>query len=668
MPDLPFDLTDQTIKELAIDDAVARQNVAWFADRYGAQAGAYRLLACYAAMPLVLTPELLNYLHNRFLANAGLPWVAEVDLLLSELVHPVGEELYAMPPATRAYLLEELRRRVGDAELANVARVLLHYTRRLARTNPALDDEELRAQQWAAMVYLDELRPTAVREVAETFRALAEQLTARPASAPIDMQRAEFARLAHITQMLEPQIQAYPELVEYAAMVSRLLAGEEIGAAAVSVQVEEVTLRVPTQLRPLPLSTTTHAFVDVDVRVALAPDGLYTIDISVLGETSTCSQTPDLRPFQPLMERWRQGGSDALSVLEGQTLGRQLYDFLFARDELALFPRTKAGAVGLYGARTRLCLQLGPPELAALPWELLYDGSDFLGQAVDMALLRTLSLHKAASPQLSAPLRLLAVTPITFDWVEIPAGPFLLGSDKKKDDQAFDDELPQQSVTLPAYRIARTPVTVAQFAAFVQATGYQTDAEKRGSAYVWTGSKYDDVKGANWQHPRGPKSDVRQKQDHPVTCVTWQDAVAFCVWASEVTGTTIRLPSEAEWEKAARGTDGRIYPWGNDKPTKEHCNFNMDVGDTTPVGRYPKGASPYGLLDVAGNVWEWTNSLWIAYPYDPADGREDSYSEGSRTVRGGSVYLIARNVRCACRDSNVIPDDDVGLRVSSPGF
>jgi sulfatase modifying factor 1 len=880
MPDLPFDLTDQTIKELAIDDAVARQNVAWFADRYGAQAGAYRLLACYAAMPLVLTPELLNYLHNRFLANAGLPWVAEVDLLLSELVHPVGEELYAMPPATRAYLLEELRRRVGDAELANVARVLLHYTRRLARTNPALDDEELRAQQWAAMVYLDELRPTAVREVAETFRALAEQLTARPASAPIDMQRAEFARLAHITQMLEPQIQAYPELVEYAAMVSRLLAGEEIGAAAVSVQVEEVTLRVPTQLRPLPLSTTTHAFVDVDVRVALAPDGLYTIDISVLGETSTCSQTPDLRPFQPLMERWRQGGSDALSVLEGQTLGRQLYDFLFARDELALFPRTKAGAVGLYGARTRLCLQLGPPELAALPWELLYDGSDFLGQAVDMALLRTLSLHKAASPQLSAPLRLLAVTaapldagrldqaaerhklmqvvgplavagqlevtwlehatlqslagalaqqqfhifyfsghgvadqhggaamlvladedgrahlvgandlipllaghaslrltilntaesaridagalglaatlvqagipavigmqgaitddsairftqrffdalargqtiaeavqasrrelaqaapawcewalpvlytaaademlfppteiredppapdppPITFDWVEIPAGPFLLGSDKKKDDQAFDDELPQQSVTLPAYRIARTPVTVAQFAAFVQATGYQTDAEKQGQAGIWNGKEWGWVKGANWQHPRGPKSDVRQKQDHPVTCVTWQDAVAFCVWASEVTGTTIRLPSEAEWEKAARGTDGRIYPWGNDKPTKEHCNFNMDVGDTTPVGRYPKGASPYGLLDVAGNVWEWTNSLWIAYPYDPADGREDSYSEGSRTVRGGSFFYNARLVRCACRCNLFDPNVDVVLRVSSPGF
>lgn len=245
MNDPRFDPTDLTMDALAVDDAVARQSVAWFVDRYGAQADAYRLLACYAAMPLVLTPELLNYLHNRFLADAGLPWVAEVDLLLSDLVHPVVDDLYAMPPATRAYLLAELRQRVGDDRLANVARVLIHYTRRLARANPALDDEELRAQQWAAMVYLDELRPTAVREVAQAFRAVADQLHAQPASAPFDMQRAEFARLAHITQLLAPQIQAHVELVEYAKLVSRLLAGETVDGAPTSVQVAGTTLTVP---------------------------------------------------------------------------------------------------------------------------------------------------------------------------------------------------------------------------------------------------------------------------------------------------------------------------------------------------------------------------------------------------------------------------------------
>ncbi len=290
-------------------------------------------------------------------------------------------------------------------------------------------------------------------------------------------------------------------------------------------------------------------------------------------------------------------------------------------------------------------------------------------QAIAQKLLP--ALQRALRPDASAahaPPPTPKPPPVTFDWVEIPAGPFLMGSDKQKDPQAFDDELPQHTITLPAYRIARVPVTVAQFAVFVAATGHKTEAETRGSAWVWTGKGYDDVKGASWQHPRGPKSDVRQKQDHPVTCVTFRDAVAFCAWASEVTGATIRLPTEAEWEKAARGTDGRLYPWGDEKPTQDLCNFNMNVGDTTPVGSYPKGASPYGVLDMSGNVWEWTSSLWKGYPYDPADGREDAHDEGSRIVRGGSFFNHDGFVRCACRDGDVDPSDDVGLRVASPGF
>ena len=212
--------------------------------------------------------------------------------------------------------------------------------------------------------------------------------------------------------------------------------------------------------------------------------------------------------------------------------------------------------------------------------------------------------------------------PIAFDWVTIPAGEFLMGSDKTKDKLAFDDETPQHTLHLPEYRIARVPVTVAQFAAFVGATGHKTTAEVQGSAWNWTGSKWEEIKGADWAHPRGPESDVRAKQDHPVTCVSWHDAVAFCKWAG------VRLPTEAEWEKAARGTDGRIWPWGNREPNSGVCNFNMTVGDTTPVGRYPDGKSPYGLLDVAGNVWEWTSSLWgkevdkpeFGYPYDARMG------------------------------------------------
>jgi formylglycine-generating enzyme len=268
--------------------------------------------------------------------------------------------------------------------------------------------------------------------------------------------------------------------------------------------------------------------------------------------------------------------------------------------------------------------------------------------------------------------------PIEFDWVIVPAGEFLMGSDKSKDEKAFDDELPQHKLYLPTYRIARVPVTVAQFRTFVEAAAYKTTAEARGSALIWNGSKWKDVKGANWAHPRGPDRDVKQKAEHPATCLSWHDAMAFCAWAG------VRLPSEAEWEKAARGTDGRIWPWGNQQPSKDLCNcnfsFNMNVNDTTPVGIYPQGASPYGALDMAGNVWEWTSSLWgedssrptYGYPYNSDDGRENLSAPDSvrRALRGGSYHNLVSSVRCAVQ-SRFIPvygSIDDGFRVMSHGY
>ena len=259
---------------------------------------------------------------------------------------------------------------------------------------------------------------------------------------------------------------------------------------------------------------------------------------------------------------------------------------------------------------------------------------------------------------------------IEVDWVTIPAGEFLIGSDKSRDKNAFDNELPQHRLHLPAYRITRTPVTVAQFEAFVKATGYKTTAEKEGSAYAWTGSKWEDIKGANWRNPRGPDSNVNEKAQHPVTSVSWHDARAYCAWLSQELGQKIRLPTEAEWEKAARGTDGRIYPWGNDAPDQKCCNFEMNVGDTTPVGKYASGASPYGCLDMAGNVWEWTSSGFTPYPYEGGDGREDLDSGARRVLRGGSFVSLRRHVRCAVR-FNFVPVNRLyngGFRVLSPGY
>jgi len=145
-----------------------------------------------------------------------------------------------------------------------------------------------------------------------------------------------------------------------------------------------------------------------------------------------------------------------------------------------------------------------------------------------------------------------------------------------------------------------------------------------------------------------------------VLCVSWYSAVAFCEWLSQETDKNFRLPTEAEWEKAARGTEGWIYPWGDERPTAELCNFDSNVNHTTPVGQYsPQGDSPYGCADMAGNVWEWTRSLLgkgrakpdFGYPYDPGDGREDlkAASEVRRVLRGGAFGSVARRVRCACR-------------------
>jgi formylglycine-generating enzyme required for sulfatase activity len=222
-----------------------------------------------------------------------------------------------------------------------------------------------------------------------------------------------------------------------------------------------------------------------------------------------------------------------------------------------------------------------------------------------------------------------------------------MGSDPGKDENACGNEQPQHTLHLPEYYIAKTPVTNAQYAAFVEATGQEPPKH-------WKGGK----------PPRG-------KEDHPVVTVTWHDAMAYCQWLAKVTGKPYRLPSETEWEKAARGTDGRMWPWGDEPPDENRCNSANYVGDTTPVGQYsPGGDSPYGCVDMAGNVWEWTRSVYKDYPYYPEDGREDPKAGGIRVLRGGTFYDLQGVVRCASRARDY-PDlwlNGLGFRlVVAPG-
>jgi formylglycine-generating enzyme required for sulfatase activity/tRNA A-37 threonylcarbamoyl transferase component Bud32 len=275
---------------------------------------------------------------------------------------------------------------------------------------------------------------------------------------------------------------------------------------------------------------------------------------------------------------------------------------------------------------------------------------------------------------------------VTMEMIRVPAGEFLMGS-SISDTALYTDELPQHSVTLDEYLIARYDVTNAQFRAFVQATGYKTTAEQQGSGLAYNGTNFLDTKGADWQHPRGPNSNIDGQDNYPVVLVSWDDAVAFCKWASQVTGRKVQLPSEAQWEKAARGPstgsgstgsgstdsgtagDGRLFPWGNSEPTSSQLNFNNNVKDITPVGKYsPAGDSPYGVADMAGNVWQWTNSLYKPYPYSANDGREDLSSRDLRVLRGGGFGNGRRGVRSAIRNK-LTPDYHsgvLGFRVVAP--
>jgi eukaryotic-like serine/threonine-protein kinase len=236
--------------------------------------------------------------------------------------------------------------------------------------------------------------------------------------------------------------------------------------------------------------------------------------------------------------------------------------------------------------------------------------------------------------------------------VYVPAGEFYMGyQEYTASDPRYDLQFPKHIVALDSYWMDKTEVTNAMFSKFVDATGYVTEAEKRGNGHVALPKVYwKRVDGASWENPLGPDSNIKKLKKHPVVQVSWNDANAYCQWAGR------RLPTEAEWEKAARGLDLRIYPWGNTEWTGELANLpdknfaqyidfaavKSEVDDgytyTAPVGSYPKGASPYGVLDMAGNVWEWVYD-WIGKEYisdAPAENPSGPSSGVMRVIRGMS--------------------------------
>jgi iron(II)-dependent oxidoreductase len=222
---------------------------------------------------------------------------------------------------------------------------------------------------------------------------------------------------------------------------------------------------------------------------------------------------------------------------------------------------------------------------------------------------------------------------VTEIMVEIPSGPFVMGQD-----DGDREDRPAHEVDLPAYEIDKFEVTNADFAAFVDATGYQSDGEKIGKLY-WLDSFKEG------------------KESHPVVRVTWNDAVAYCEWVGK------RLPTEAEWEKAARGTESLRFPWGNEwDPGKANVK-ETGLRSTAVVGSFGAGASPFGVEDMAGNVWEWTGDWYEAYPGNSAGDRY--YGEQCRVTRGGGWFddepqVTTFNRNCGVPDKTL--NDDLGFR------
>ncbi len=235
-------------------------------------------------------------------------------------------------------------------------------------------------------------------------------------------------------------------------------------------------------------------------------------------------------------------------------------------------------------------------------------------------------------PVIVAPVKAEVVLPPK-EMVRIPAGEFLYGDEKAKH-------------FLAEYYIDIYPVTNADYKKFVEAGGYKKKKYWTEEGWGWI-QKEGHKKPKLWDDE---KYEAFNRPEHPVVGVSWYEAWAYAEWARK------RLPTELEWEKAARGVDGREYPWG-DAFDSSRCNTKESrIRSTTPVTRYETGKSPYGCYDMAGNVWGWTSSLRKEYPYKAEDGRENPKAKGFRVLRGGSWGSSAEIARTSLRNRDD-PDD-----------
>jgi formylglycine-generating enzyme required for sulfatase activity len=598
------------------DEIIAQNKVERFVGRFESS---YRLLACHAALPLVLTPELVNYLRVQFLKSEGVPWIAEADLLLSDLCRPVGYELYVMDEAGRAYLLHQLEqdRRFGEKRIREIAHLLLSYVNHLAKTNPFLGKKDIQTQKWGAMLYLD--TEQTVREIA---KAINESI----------INKAEISRLYKITEDFKQQIDksqtAKPEqfqnLLKYAQVVNDLLRKPETvkqEAITSSYQIAGDKFTVPESLINSSIKTFKVATIEIE-QTHTFEFTIATLEVQLEGSKLSGGE------IQKLVNAILNAYPTQLD------LEIMLLDKLEQNLNVILNPNNSLQQIVF--KLVNWAIQTG--HFSDLVLAVYQENPDNLQLKEFYKLLQKEWVINRQQSQAEGIIEALGAG-IELEMIEIPTGTFSMGA-PDKELNSKNSERPQHKVTVPGFYMGRYPVTQAQWRFVAQLPQVNRELE---------------------QDPSNFKGDNR-----PVERVSWYDAVEFCDRLSQYTGRTYRLPSEAEWEYACRAGTKTPFHFG-ETITTDLANYDgestygdgvegVNRGETTEVGSFGV-ANNFGLYDMHGNVYEWCLDDWHNdYTDAPADGSawfssDDKLSDktGRAVLRGGSWIYNPQACRSACR-------------------
>ena len=647
-------------------------------DGYGRTYGQVALrLLLHAAIPQTLRPDLVNLLRVNFLPEAGRDASIDADLLFSPLCEHSGAGYYRMDTEVRRHaiaLLDAVYNPVPEPRSRRVARFLLAYADSCERRSPAGPDPLLREfldiQRWVAIAFLDP-----ARAAARFAEALQREVEVGATAVHL--------RLSGLAAALAIPLTGHAELIVYARGLDALVSGDvEYGRAIMQrlgdreLNIGGIRLTAPTRVLSAFPERLKPALSGIRVFVVSAdPDREIAAKLLDLmqregAEVDWSAQEPVTIDGEALMidgepvtiSRIRDPGQAIASA----NCALVLWSFAAAKSE---FVREQAIIALRQDKLLPVRLDDWPPapELRAIMhadlrgWRGDKEDQRFRKLFASIAsMVEQATAVAVASAARRTPLPDLAVfrdvdAPWCPEMVVIPAGQFLMGSPPGEAERQ-DNEGPQHKVTI-AHRFAlgRYAVTVGQYRQFVEATGHRHE----GGVYVWTGSEWKKDASKSWQDPG-----FAQTEQHPVVGVNWHDAVAYCEWLAKETGQPYRLPSEAEWEYAARAGTTTPFSFGATIST-DQANYdgNYTYGNgrkgeyrqrTVPVGTLP--VNPWGLYEMHGNVWEWVADVWHdSYQGAPVDGSawtdgEGQNSSSRRVLRGGSWDDSPRFLRSARRN------------------